>query len=433
MDAESALLPINLLVISKASLFQLLLIVAFWVAPFALRLMPLGLIYKPLSLDALILLFLWCAVYVLSYVAANLLAPSFRRLPQRLLIALNNSRLTKAVILLSGIAFIGGLLLFYEYAIARSYGFSTPVSDIRILEINAVDAGRKGSFVSGLGRFMMPSLLAAWPLYIILIKNRVTRASYLLFASTILVIWVQAMYEGGRFFLVSLLGVCLFALFSSKGFSIFKSIRNVFLPALVTFCVALYSAYIFLKRVEDSASLANTFDIFAGTFDVALSDSGLHILSGPLGYGAFPAYMLLLYATHPLSELVHILSADSSFTSFGGYQFPQFIQLFGVLGFPLSLSDVGDSLSRPGVYVTLIGANYIDFSVLGVIASGIFYGYATGCALRFYRIDPTSSCSGCAPLLFLCSCFAMVHPLLTSVWPAFFWILFSRVRLKPLF
>ncbi len=419
--------------ISKSSLSQLLLIVAFWVAPFALRFMPLGLIYKPLSLDALILLFLWCAVYILSYVAAYLLAPSYRRLPQRLPMVLNTSRLSKAVILLSGIAFIGGLLLFYEFAIARRYGFSTSVSDIRMLEINAVDAGRKGSIVSGLGRFMMPSLLAAWPLYIILITNTTKRASYLLFASTVLVIWVQAMYEGGRFFLVSLLGVCLFTLFSCKGFRVFNSVRNFFLPVLVTSCVALYSAFVFLERVEDSASLANAFDIFAGTFDVSLSDSGFHILSGPLGYGAFPAYMLLLYVTHPLSELVHILSADSALTTFGGYQFPQFIQLFGVLGFPLSLGDLSDSLSRPGVYVTLIGANYIDFSVLGVIASGIFYGYSTGRALHFYRIDPTSSCSGCAPLLFLCSCFAMVHPLLTSVWPAFVWILFSRVRLKSLF
>jgi len=417
-------------VISKSSFLLLIFIVAFWVAPFALRLLPLGLIYKPLSLDALILLFLWSVVYILSFVAASLLASSFRRLPQRLPMALNNRRLTKAVILLSGIAFIGGLLLFYEYAIARSYGFSTPVSDIRILEINAVDAGRKGSIISALGRFMMPSLLVAWPLYIVVIKNIAQRASYLLFASTILVIWVQAMYEGGRFFLVSLLGVCLFALISSKGFRVFNGIRNAFLPSLAISCVALYSSYVFLERVEDSASLASAFDIFAGTFDVSLSDSGFHILSGPLGYVAFPAYMLLLYATHPLSELVHILSADSTFTSFGGYQFPQFIQLLGVLGFPFSLSDISDSLSRPGVYVTLIGANYIDFSVLGVIASGVFYGYATGRALRFYSADPTSSFAGCAPLLFLCSCFAMVHPLLTTVWPAFLWIFFSRVRLK---
>ena len=398
-----------------------------------MRIIPLGLYYKPLTLDVLVFVVFWCTVYIVSYCVSSSSALSCQRPSRRLPTPLNNKRMNRAIVFLAGTAFIGGLLLLYEYAIARQYGFSTPVSDIRVLEINAVDAGRKGSIISALARFMMPSLLAAWPLYVVARKNVPRKISFLLFSGTAMVIWVQAMYEGGRFFLTSLLGVALFALICSNGGRLSRNLRKVFLPLLVIASAVVYSALVFLERAGDTASLVGTFEIFAETFDISMTDFGFDILSGPLRYVAFPVYMLLIYVTHPLSELAHILSAHSAFTSFGGYQFPQMIQILSALGFPVSLSSLNDALSRPGVYVTIVGANYIDFSALGVIASSIFYGSATGHALRHYKVDPTSTCAGYGPLLFLCSCFAMVHPLLTTVWPAFLWIFFSRMRLKRFF
>jgi hypothetical protein len=392
--------------------------------------MPLGIIYPPLSGTSMVVEVLWCLIYVLCYIAICSSRRRVHRKADAVFMPLSKRNLNRGLCILSGIALIGGLFLLYEYSVSRGYGFSTPVSDIRMLEINAVDRGRSGSILSGLARFMMPSLLIAWPLFVNSRKLISSKMAFLLFSSTVVVIWVQAMYEGGRFFLVSLIGVTLFSFISSSAWSQTLRPRNAVLLILVLLSAIVYSAYVFVDRVGESRSLLAVYELFASTFDIYLTDYGRQNFLGPLDYVVFPIYMFMLYLCHPLSELSNLIAYHTSFNAYGAYQFPQLAQLLNLIGFQVNLRDFYEAVSRPGVYTTLIGGNYIDFSWLGVFASAVLYGSLTGYALRLYNSNPMSVCASYAPLLFLCSCFAMVHPLVTTVWPAFLWIPLWRVRLN---
>ena len=409
--------------ITKTSIFYLLFIIVIWGSSFVLRLLPLGLIYKPLPTETILIILVWCFIYVIGFLFAGTSPRAFRHLA---LEVTNSTKFRKAnisILFLSTIALLGALLLFYEFAIARGYGLSTPVSMIRVLEVNALADGRKGSIIGGLARFMLPAILAAWPLFIIM-NHRIHRKTFfLLIFSTGFLIWIQAMYEGGRFFLVSLLFVSLFTLSWPMPGSVWLSPKKAILIFAPSSCVVIYCLHVFLDRYSESTSLADSFSLFAAYFDITLSDFGRSLISGPLGQLAFSVYMLLLYVTHPFSELSSLLSSNAGLLGFGGYQIPQLLQVLGAFGSSLDIRHLNEALQRPGVYSTLIGANYIDFGIIGVPISAYLYGFLTSRSLRHYSANPTSVAGAYAPFLFMISCFALLFPIVTTVWPAFLWIL----------
>ncbi len=334
---------------------------------------------------------------------------------------------------LSFISILGAALIVYEFAITRGYGFSTPVSVIRITEVDAATSGFEGSWISGVGRMLTPALMVAWVLAVLGWSEICRKTLLVLFLASAALFYQQLMFEGGRFYLAALLLMVFFTKnFSSLGKK--KSSLNVERPLfwLVLFIVALLAfGYVFVARYQqDDRVFAEAYETWAANFDMAVDEGRYAKLSGAASGLWLGVYMLWAYVTQGVNELNALLMHGRIDMAWGASQFPQVAQAINKLtGINLAYDQL-QNLPKVGTYITLYGSSYIDFGLGGALVFFGAIGWLTGRAIKTLGSQRLNGLALNAPLLIALGMFAPIVSLIVNLWPAFCWALLVGMSVK---
>ncbi|WP_456634792.1 hypothetical protein [Bradyrhizobium sp. USDA 10063] len=373
------------------------------------------------------------------------------------------------IIILSCAAAIGAGIMTYNFAVVRGFGFDVPATVLRSLVVEQANAGYVGSWLGGLGRFLVSAIAVAW----IVTCSRWRAVSWLslaaLLASTVAVFIYQAKFEGGRLFFSATL---LASFFASIGFLVSDVGQNgrvnilavrsthiapVALLLLLSMGVSAYNDLVFVSRGVQSAQAfdrlkevanapaAKAVEQKVGTeqlhnanpfTDVYLQyASVLNIeLSSARDVGAsYGRAMAWIYLTQGISEFDRIFQSNNLKHAVGLYQFSQVGQILSKLTGTDMRYDMAKNLPNYGTYVALPGAFYVDFgAVLAlVLAAVVGICFRTGIESMF------SGASGfltvLAPFLFVIVATGPVTSLVSNFWPCIFWIALVEIPLcaKP--
>jgi hypothetical protein len=408
-----------------------LIILAAWFAVLVFRLISIGGEWAGLDQFTWIILFLWVVIYFF----AMFLSVSYGQKRENNFIPMSIRWQNSWVKRLSLFSIFGAILIIYEFAITRDYGFSTPVAIIRQMEVDAVSAGFSGSWLSGIGRILTPALMVAWVLAALGWSDLRRRIVIVLLTASALVFYQQMMFEGGRFYLASLL----LMLFFAKGF-VRKTIlrkrvirkKRVFWAVLFIVTCFIFG-YMFVDRYEQNDRvLSEAYETWAANFDLEVNNEVSTRLSGDLSRVWLAIYMLWAYITQGVNELNTLLLSSQLTHAWGVFQFPQIAQVSNKL---LSLDlkyDQLENLPKIGTYNTLYGASYIDFGHIGALVFISIIGWLTGKAIKLLYSHRFSSLSINAPLLITLGVFSPIVSLVVNLWPAFCWALLvgSTVKLS---
>jgi len=126
-----------------------------WAFIFVLRALPLGGEWGYLSVDTAVFIALWVLISAFSIIAGGWIAQNRVEVRPRSYFGID-----AAVIALSLVSAIGAILIIVEFAFVRGYGFTMPVTEIRILEVSrgwlpfkwtrsSYDAGHPSSAFNG--------------------------------------------------------------------------------------------------------------------------------------------------------------------------------------------------------------------------------------------------------------------------------------------
>jgi hypothetical protein len=334
---------------------------------------------------------------------------------------------------LSLISIFGAALIVYEFAITRGYGFSTPVSVIRITEVDAATAGFEGSWISGVGRLLTPALMVAWVLAVLGWSEIRRRTLMLLCVASVAVFYQQMMFEGGRFYLAALLLMVFFTKnFASLGKK--KSSLNVkrILFWLFLFILALLAfGYVFVARYQqDDRVFAEAYETWAANFDLSVDEGMYTKLSGAASGLWLGIYMLWAYVTQGVNELNTLLMHGRIDMAWGASQFPQITQAINKLTGVNLAYDQLQNLPKVGTYITLYGSSYIDFGLGGALVFFGAIGWLTGRAIKTLGSQRVNGLALNAPLLIALGMFAPIVSLTVNLWPAFCWALLVGMSVK---
>ena len=398
----------------------LLIVISIWAMIFALHFSSIGGQWWPLETATWALMVVWVWIYALSY----LLAARWReRVPS---VAIQPTAWWNGWVAATSVAAsAGALLIIYEFAILRGYGFATPVSLVRIAE---VESGGGGSWVSGIGRMLSPALLVGWIMAVLGWSAVRPPVRLLLVGATGLVFYQQAMFEGGRFFFASLLSASvvarLFAPVASARPRRLNITGKLALAVLFVLAVVVFG-YVFVDRAAASEiAFGDAYALFVSDLRLELGHDLLAKLDGPAGAVWFASSMLWTYVTHAMSELDVLLREPNLVHAYGLYQFPQLGQLLTKMTGASYGYDVFSQLPSPGMYVTLYGASYIDFGHAGAMVTAVTLGAVTGKAMRHLASGRFAAFGLAAPLLWTVGLFAPITSVVTNLWPAMIWCVF---------
>jgi hypothetical protein len=399
----------------------LALVIACWLFVFTFRLIPVGGSWDAVASSTYLLMGGWLTIYVLAWFAGCAFVGSGRVQTDEL----DNARL---VLILCGISAFGALLLGYEFAINRGYGFVTRVTEIRILEVDASRGGRDASLLGGLGRLTMPALFMAWILYRLEAVKPPTWISLSLYGATVFTLYVQAIFEGGRFFVVALFLVVVLTKPVQRHAQ--KRKRSVLLPVFGVIVFG-FAAAVFLDRaLAQGQGLESAFMRFATGFPLSLNSDVAWGQSSILESIYFVIGMLWLYITSALNDLDILLRDGITNHAWGAYQFPQIWAVIGlVTGYQSGFTAF--ELSRPGVYTTAYGGWFIDFGHIGAMLGAAVLGVLTGISSKLFYRGETSRFALAAPILIVVGMFIPIHSIVTTVWPALIYlVVFAATRRK---
>lgn len=409
--------------------FPLFIIVA-WLMVLVVRLIPVGGEWISLDEFTWVIFFLWAVVYF----SAMFLGISrgvnrtinFNSLPSNW----QNHWIRR----LSFFSIIGAMLIVYEFAITRGYGFSTSVALIRQMEVDSASAGFEGSWISGAGRMLTPALMVAWVLAILGWSELRRRTLIILIAASSVVFYQQMMFEGGRFYLAALLLMIFLArsFVSRPGLQKRAIIKKRVLWVGLFIVVCLVFGYMFIDRYEQNNRVfSEAYGTWSANFDLEVNGEVSSRLSGNMSGVWLALYMLWAYVTQGLNELNSLLVSSQPDLAWGGFQFPQITQVlnkFTSLDFKY---DQIQNLPKVGTYITLYGASYIDFGHIGALMFISVVGWYTGRAIRLLHSQRMNGLAINAPLLITLGVFMPIVSLVVNLWPAFCWALLAggNVRL----
>lgn len=395
--------------IHRANVYQWTGVVAVWVLILLLRLVQVGGDWLAVSFHTAGFLFAWQVLFLSSWMFAGALWKVDEQQRQHSIVSDEQIIAGSSVI-----AAAGAILLVIEFAIFRGYGFQTPVAEIRIMEVEAVTAGRGGAVLSGIGRLLMPLLFVAWIVFRQSTRHCSPGTRALLYASTAWVLWTQSAFEGGRFFLLSLVLVIWFSAGTSR-----KSLVGGKTVALGTLAALIFFGFVFLNRYSSYESgFAENFEQFSSSFSIVVDSTVNERLSGEFGAPWFVVTMFWVYLTHAVSELNVLLAQEDFIHAVGAYQFPQLMQAVRIIFDLQPQFNVFGALANPGVYVTVPGAMYIDFGYAGAYLAAILLGALTGIALEERHRGGPGTFAAVSPLLLVVAIFVPVHSIMPTVWPA---------------
>ncbi|GAA0029522.1 hypothetical protein BwSH14_03330 [Bradyrhizobium ottawaense] len=386
------------------------------------------------------------------------------------------------VMALSLASLIGVGAMIYELAIVRGYGFSTPVFDLRTMQVEQADAGFVGSWLGGFGRLFVSAIVAAWIVACLRWQALSWRGLVVLLVSTLAVFLYQAAFEGGRSFATALVLVVFFA---SAGSSIadvshdgrlrLSSLRfRHAAPLVLAFVVLLannqYNLTVFASRgsrtiqtieqqldqtlsatasthetADDKAPKAEQLEIidqarassappyalaylrYASDFDIDLSSiRDLDQLAVK-----YSRAMNWLYITQGANEFDRIFGLSNLSHSYGFYQFPQIAQILSKLLGKDMRYNLARNLPNVGTYITLMGAFYLDFGTVPSLILAALMGLGLRYGLQCMFDGATTIFSLSAPLILVIMAAAPVTTLLPNMWPCFLWM--ALMCASPLF
>ena len=402
-----------------------LLVAAVWMATVVLHEIEIGGEWLPLQTKTWMLLIAWNVLFQLAfYVTVN----HYRQQPLLPRSLPNDAWWNGWVYALSFISAGGALLVVYDFAILRGYGFATSVAAIRVEEAIATARGlRGGSPISGLGRLMIPAMVPAFMIATIRWKQLSADARFILTVSAFITLGEQIFFEGGRFFIATVATTILVCYFAAPGRA-FNPKRKRRLPVVRmaiggAFLLSFFS-YVFMDRVLDRG------DFFWSAYLGLVKDFTIYVdpeitgrFEGPMGGIWFSVSMFWIYITHPLNELDTLVTTTSAFFSHAGglYQVPHMAPIASlVFGVDLEY-DLAVNLPNVGTYLTFYGANYVDFGHFGAMSSALILGVLTARGMMGFSVGRLDALSIIGPPMLIIALFTPIVSLVTTLWPSMLW------------
>jgi hypothetical protein len=402
-----------------------------WLLVLTLRLIPLGGQWGDISAFTWIVVFVWMSVYFSAMIVGVL--QRSRPSNSNLSSFHNIGRSSAWVARLSVLSIVGAILIAYEFAITRGYGFSTSVSSIREMEVNAAIEGFGGSWVSGLGRMLTPALMTAWVLAVLNWKQVGRNSKVLLLIASLAVFIQQFMYEGGRFYIAALLSMIFIASKFSKDPVVPKTKVSFnfkrFLWIVLAIFVFMGFCFVFVRRYRDAGrDFYEAYTMWAEVFDLKIDDATVYSrLNGDGASLWLGITMIWAYVTQGFNELNVLLLSESTNKAWGLFQFAQIGMVLGKLVDSGLTFNRLENLPHVGTYFTFYGASYVDFGHFGALIFIGLTGWLTGWSIKSLRNGNQSGLALNAPLLITLGVFAPIVSLVTNLWPAFFWAVFFNL------
>lgn len=408
--------------------FPLLIIVA-WIMVFITRLIPVGGEWVGLDAFTWLTIFIWTVVYFTAMFlgVTSSVNTSFN------LNSWPSKWQNRWIIRLSFFSMLGAILIIYEFAVIRAYGFSTPVSIIRQMEVAVASDGFEGSWISGAGRMLTPALMVAWVLSALNWAELRKNTLIILSLSSSIVFYQQMMFEGGRFFLAALLVMIFLARGFANRLGLQKSVsiinRMFWIGLFIVVC--LLFGYMFIDRYSQTDRIfSEAYETWAANFDLEVDDKVSSRLSGSMSGVWLALCMIWAYFTQGINELNSLLLSSPPQPAWGGFQFSQIAQVLNKITSLDLKYDQLQNLPKIGTYNTLYGASYIDFGHIGALIFIAAIGWITGKAIRFLQSQRLNGLAINAPLLITLGVFAPIVSLVVNLWPAFCWALLVGSVLK---
>jgi hypothetical protein len=251
-------------------------------------------------------------------------------------------------------------------------------------------------------------------------------------------LYEQLFFEGGRFFLASVVAIIAVVMFirtrvtdGGGGFKISpRTLVLIFVGGTLTL---LFFGYVFVSRITERDDFFwSAYRGFTTSFAIDVDVDIIARFDGLLGSAWFSLSMLWIYLTQGINELDQVLLIDHFNHAHGLYQFPHFGQIAQITAGIEWRYDLAANLPNLGTYLTMAGANYVDFGMIGMFVSALILGVSTAFCLKAFINHNRSGFALCGPVLITIAIFSPVVSLLTTLWPAFFWA-FVGSRLVAIF
>ena len=402
-----------------------------WAITLILHELEIGGQWMPVASSTWIFILGWVALYAASYLAFHQTA----RATQRPILS-QDAKLATTTMILMGISAFGAALVIFDFAVLRGYGLGTSAALIRALEADAAIKGlNSSSAVSGVGRLMLP---AALPAFVLLVSNpRSLSPTQKSIAAVfgIILLYEQLFFEGGRFFLTISAAIALITYFTrlrlTRGsMKLNISAKAVMLMLVGSVLMLTFFSYVFVTRIAERDDFFwSAYRGFTSYFAIDVDVNVIARFEGVFGSIWFSLSMLWLYATQGINEIDAVFALSSFNHAHGLYQFPHFGQIAQMVFGIEWRYDMIANLPTTGTYLTMPGANYVDFGLTGMFVSAIIFGGLSAWSMHRFASGHQTGFALCGPILIAVALFSPVVSLFTTVWPAFFWcVIYNMIR-----
>lgn len=416
----------NVVHISRKTRSVLYLILGSWIVVLVARLIPVGGEWLPIDNVTRNAVLIWPSLFALSYLLTT--GPlERRRVVDQRVASPEMKRLM--VLATSAIAAAGALLIIFDFAILRGYGFATSAALIRDQEGSAAVRGLLvSSPVSGIGRLMMPAVFVAIILLASNFRDMQKRDTAISILCIAIVAYEQGAFEGGRTVIATIILCAISSYYLSNQSDKKKkkkrkySLPMIFGVATTLAAMAYFTVYIYVSRVlARNDFFWSSYLNFSRNFTLHVGSDHLSRLAGFSAAIWYSIDMFWLYITQGVNELDLVLAQPNLPHAHGTYQFPHFAAIASIV-FDIDISyDVVSYLPNAGTYLTIYGANYVDFGHVGAVLSAVILGVATAWTANAAIRRTVSVAALWGPLFLAVGLFSPVISVLTTVWPAFFW------------
>ncbi|AXH14499.1 putative membrane protein [Malaciobacter mytili LMG 24559] len=282
-----------------------------------------------------------------------------------------NSLIIKATLLFSLLYLI---LVIYDSLIAGNvleYGI-TVAREMMYYE------GRRGSVIGMLNILLGGMPIIGITILIVLKKEEIGNYFYLLLGSSILGIFSYFLSGGRNFFVISLFVLFFVYLLQNKNrqkTNLLKKIKTKYkiLIAILILLSISYVLYLFIERAELRGITV---------YDTAMNlerDFGVKVTLSPfqnefLSLIYYIFVMLVFYITHSLSLLSEYFYINYEQLLGGVNTFPLFTMFIDKIFETSFYQEAMNKLLLNGIYLSLLGRVYLDFSFFGVFMVSFFLG-----------------------------------------------------------
>ena len=415
----------------RTGMIWLRFILGSWAITLVLHELDIGGQWMPVAGSTWIFILGWVVLFAASYLAFHQTAQATQK-PD-----LNQIRkIANTVMILMGISASGAVLVIFDFSVLRGYGLDTSAALIRALEVDAAVKGlNSSSAISGAGRLMLPAIL---PAFVLLLSNPGSLSptqKVIAGFFAIILLYEQLFFEGGRFFLAISAVIALITFLTRRRWMRGSMKLNISAKTVLSILVGsivmlTFFSYVFVTRIAERDDFFwSAYRGFTSYFAIDVDVSVIARFEGFFGSIWFSLSMLWLYATQGINEIDAVFALSSFNHAHGLYQFPHFGQIAQMVFGIDWRYDMIANLPTTGTYLTMPGANYVDFGLTGMFVSAIVFGGFSAWSIQRFASGNQSGLALCGPILIAVGLFSPVVSLFTTVWPAFFWcVVYNLMR-----